>query len=332
MDLKRYNSNYIKNSKKPEYVERVVKELLDEEINKKPYDFWFRFVGEEYPETNHKFLNWPGIFKQIESTNVFTKEGKSLQMDLVESILPDGKNVKYAAITNMEHQARKLSPSKIEDIFFYSIFLIGKFKQPCYSYVITNVNHGVKEKIYEIDGHPLKIHFILFDEKRIYKILSTLNKIDYTKVNMSEMDFIRLNHCIIFAKDYYAKDIIEKSVNLFISIEKIKFEYQLVLFLALKMMIKYHFRDNFGKTKELLTMITKAVSDSMIEEMPLYQRTRQKLLDAQIQIVEKDKALAENELTIAENELTIAENERIIAEKDEEIESLKAKIKSLKGE
>ena len=318
--MKRYNSNYIKNSKKPEYVERVVKELLDEEINKKPYDFWFRFVGEEYPETNHKFLNLPGIFKQIESTNVFTKEGKSLQMDLVESILPDGKNVKYAAITNMEHQARKLSPSKIEDIFFYSIFLIGKFKQPCYSYVITSVNHGVKEKIYEIDGHPLKIHFILFDEKRIYKILSTLNKIDYTKVNMSEMDFIRLNHCIIFAKD-----IIEKSVNLFISIEKIKFEYQLVLFLALKMMIKYHFRDNFGKTKELLTMITKAVSDSMIEEMPLYQRTRQKLLDAQIQIVEKDKALAENELTIAENE-------RIIAEKDEEIESLKAKIKSLKEE
>ena len=144
---------------------------------------------------------------------------------------------------------------------------------------------------------------------------------------MSEMDFLKLNHCIIFAKD-----IIEKSVNLFISIEKIKFEYQLVLFLALKMMIKYHFRDNFGKTKELLTMITKAVSDSMIEEMPLYQRTRQKLLDAQIQIVEKDKALAENELTIAENELTIAENERIIAEKDEEIESLKAKIKSLKGE
>ena len=137
---------------------------------------------------------------------------------------------------------------------------------------------------------------------------------------MSEIDFLKLNHCIIFAKD-----IIEKTVNLFISIEKIKFEYQLVLFLALKMMIKYHFRDNFGKTKELLTMITKAVSDSMIEEMPLYQRTRQKLLDAQIQIVEKDKALAENELTIAENE-------RIIAEKDEEIESLKAKIKSLKGE
>lgn len=137
---------------------------------------------------------------------------------------------------------------------------------------------------------------------------------------MSEMDFLKLNHCIIFAKD-----IIEKSVNLFISIEKIKFEYQLALFLALKMMIKYHFRDNFGKTKELLTMITKAVSDSMIEEMPLYQRTRQKLLDAQIQIVEKDKALAENELTIAENE-------RIIAEKDEEIESLKAKIKSLKEE
>ena len=145
MDLKRYNSNYIKNSKKPEYVERVVKELLDEEINKKPYDFWFRFVGEEYPETNHKFLNLPGIFKQIESTNVFTKEGKSLQMDLVESILPDGKNVKYAAITNMEHQARKLSPSKIEDIFFYSIFLIGKFKQPCYSYVITNVCSSEKK-------------------------------------------------------------------------------------------------------------------------------------------------------------------------------------------
>ena len=315
--LKKYNSNYIKNSKKPEYVERVVNELLDEEINKKPYDFLFRFVGEEYPETNHVFLNLPGIFKQIESTNVFTKDGKSLQMDLVESILPDDKNVKYAAITNMEHQARKLSPSKIEDIFFYSIFLIGKYKQPCYSYVITNMNHGVKEKIYEIDGHPLKIHFILFDEKKVYKILSTLNKIDYTKVNMSEMDFIRLNYCIIFAKDYYAKDIIEKSVNLFISIEKIKFEYQLVLFLALKMMIKYHFRDNFGKTKELLTMITKAVSDSMIEEMPLYQRTKKRLLDAQIQIAEKDKALAEKD--------------NVISKKDEEIESLKAEIKSLKN-
>lgn len=246
-------------------------------LTKKPYDFLFRFVGEEYPQTNHKFLNLPGIFKQLESTNVFTKDGRSLQMDLVESILPDGKNVRFATTTIMEHQARKLSPTKIEDIFFYVIFQIAKFKQPCYSYVVTNIDHGCSERIYEVDGHPLKI-------------IS----------EMSELDFIKLNYSIIFAKDDYAKDVIEKSVNLFISIEKISFEHQLVLFLALKMMIKYHFRDDVVKTKVLLTMITKAVSGNMIEEMPLYQRTKKRLLDAQNQIVEKDKALAEMDTTIAE--------------------------------
>lgn len=330
--MKKYNSNYIKNSKKPEIIEKIVNEFLDEEINKKPYDFLFRFIGEEYPLTNHNFLKLPGIFKQIESTNVFTKDGRSLEMDLVESILPDGKTVNYAAITNMEHQARKLSPRKIEDIFFYAIFLIGKFKEPCYSYVVTNIDHGVEEKIFEIDGHPLKIHFILFDKEKINKILSTLNKKDYTIVNMSEMDFIQLNYCIIFARDDYAKDIIQKSVNLFISIEKINSEYHLVLFLALKMMIKYHFRDNLGKTKELLTMITKSVSENMIEEMPLYQRTKKKLLDAQNQIIENEKALAEKDNVIADRDNVIAEKDNVIAERDEEIQSLKAQIKSLKNE
>jgi hypothetical protein len=334
----KYNSNYIKNSKKPKCIEKVVNELLGEEINSKPYDFLFRFVGEEYPQTNHDFLNLPGIFKQMESTNVFTKDGKSLQMDLVESILPDDKDVKFAAITNMEHQARKLSPSKIEDIFFYSIFLIGKFKQPCYSYVVTNIDHGAEEIIYEIDGHPLKIHFILFDKQRIYKILNTLIKKNYTIFNMSEMDFVKLNYCIIFAKDDYAKDVIEKTVELFISIEKINHEYQLVLFLALKMMIKYHFRDDFGKTRELLTMITKAMGGNMIEDIPLYQRTKKRLLDAENQIIEKDKTIAEKDKVISDNESALAEKDKVIsdnesalAEKDKEIESLKAEIKALKN-
>lgn len=321
--MKKYNSNYVENSKKPEYVGEVVEELIKEEINTKPYDFLFRFIGEEYPQLNHEFLDLPGLFNQLESTNVFTKDGKSLQMDLVESIIPDGKNVKYAAITNMEHQARKLSLSKIEYMFFYAIFLIGKFKQPCFSYVVTNIDHGATKKLYYVDGHPFLIHFILFDKKRIYKFLNILNEKNYIISQVSEMDFMTLNYCIIFAKEDFAKDVIETCVKLFVSIENISFEHQLVLFMGLKTMIKFHFRDNMDKTRELLTMITKAVSENMIEEMPLYQRTRKRLLDAQDQI-QKDKKI------ISEMGSAIAEKDNVIAEKDEEIALLKEEIKSLK--
>lgn len=336
--MKRFNSNYIKNSKNTKRIKRVVQEYVDEDINKQPYDFLFRNLGEDFPQTNHEFLNLPGVFNKIETMNGFLRNGKNIQMDLVESILPDGKIVKYPAITNMEHQARELSPSKIEDMFFYTIFIIGKFKQPCFSYVVTNIDHGVSEKIYEVDGHPLKIHFILFDKKKIYKILSNLNKKDFTISEMSEMDFLKFNYSLIFAKDDYAKDVVEKCVELFTSMEKIRHEHQLFLLLSLKIMIKYHFKDDMVKTRELLTMVVKAVSDNMIDELPLYQRNRKRLSDAQDTIAVRDntiteqkQTIAKQKQTIAEQEDTIAEQEDAIAKRDEEIELLKAEIKSLKG-
>lgn len=144
--LKKYNKNYIENSKDPKRIKKIVNEMLKEEINNKPYDFLFRFNGENYPETNHDLLELPGKFKQLESTNIFTKNGETLQMDLVESVLPDGKKVKHAAMTNMEHQSRRLTPSKKETMFFYAIFLIAKYKEPCYSYVITNINTEFQKK------------------------------------------------------------------------------------------------------------------------------------------------------------------------------------------
>ena len=94
---------------------------------------------------------------------------------------------------------------------------------------------------------------------------------DYNNVEFSNDDYFDFIFALIFAEKHYAQDVVEKLAFLFASIEKIGRNNQLDLHLALKMVIKYRFKNDVEKIEELLTVITKAVNESRIDEISTYE-------------------------------------------------------------
>lgn len=142
---------------------------------------------------------------------------------------------------------------------------------------------------------------------------------DYNQVEFSNEDFINFIHCIIFAKKPYVKKIIEKSAYLFASIENISYSKQLDLHLALKMMIKYHFNGDNNKIEELLTVITKAVNESVSDEISGYevkQKTNDELRKEISQLKAKDE----------QSKMKISERGSEISKRDSEISKMGSEL------
>ncbi len=157
---------------------------------------------------------------------------------------------------------------------------------------------------------------------------------------MSEKDVVSFSYGIAFAKDDYAKDYLEKSVNFFTTIENIEDKHQQDLYLALKEKIKYYFKDDEKKKRELITMITKSVTDigynelSHQEKMEILLNEREKVIkDKNDTINQKDKEIKDkdNALNLKDKEIKDKDNalnlkDKEIKDKDKEIEKLKKQL------
>ena len=310
----KYNSNYTNNAENIERIQEIVEALIAEKVNSKPFDFLFRRNSEAYTKTNHRVLGLQGIFKQIESPNVFTITGKSLQQDLVESVLPDGEIIMQESTLNVEQQAYLMTPDKIEHIYFYKHFNIGKHEKPCIPVIVTNIDYKTDELLCKINGEFFTIKIIYFNQKKIDKIINTLSKKDYSKEVMSEADFINLVHCLIFATKEHSKEVIENIVKIFVTCEKIREPHRLDLYLALKIMIKYRYENN-EKLRRLLTMITQSVSEKQLDQVLGYEELVQKNNDSEIELARKDQKIIEQSQIISEQDQIIAkmkaENEEL---------------------
>ena len=167
-------------------------------------------------------------------------------------------------------------------------------------------------------------------------MLNTLRNKDFKQEVLTDVEYLRLIHCIIFAKEPFAKDVIEKASNLFALMENIKFNHQIDLHLALKMTIKYYFSDD-EKIEELLTMITKAVDTNRIDEFEGYEvkqytieelkaeKTELQTVNTELQTVNTELQTVNTELQSENTELQ-SENTELLtknSKKDQEIKKLK---------
>lgn len=311
-------------------IQENVKSMIEEKVNSKPFDFLFRKTSESYPKSNHIALELPGTFKKIEPPTVFTLNGRSLQQDLVESVFPDNKTLHHEATYNLEHMSYPINPEKTEVFYLCKNSTIKKHDKPCIIYMITNIDYKTDEMICKINSEAFSIKIIYISQERIDKILNTISKIDYSKEEISEVDFVRLIHCLIFAQKEQAQRVVKKVVEIFIGIKKIKFQHHIDLHQALKTMIKYHFK-KMSEQEELLKMITEAMTDEELEELSTfeyrYNKVKEELQVKDQFIEERDQLLEENKKTIEKNEKTIVEKEKTIEEKDKEIEKLKALLR-----
>jgi hypothetical protein len=243
-------------------------------------------------------------------------------MDYCESAkIGDAMLIQEAAY-DVEHQVHTLPYTKVLKIYNYCFNTSLKLKKPCYPIVVTNEDYPAK-KTYIIDGFEFTIYFRVFNREKIYKILNNISKKDYSKYDFSDEDYLNLVHCLIFAKKEFAKDVIERISHLLATIEKISLKHQLDLHLPLKMMIKYHFKGNDEKIRELLTMITTAIHESKTEEIPDLEQMKAENHELK---TENSDLKSENTGLKTENTQLKAENQR----KDTELSQRNAEIEKLK--
>ena len=338
LSSKKYNRNYILNSKEnDEIVEKIVGELMLEDLTDKPFDFFFRSSSDYFPKASHEVLELPGIFEKKLNSSIFSFTGRSLQADYIEKVLPDNKVIFDPAIIIVDHMSYKLDVDKIDSSFEYKISKIMKSKNLCYLFIVTNIDYNDEILIKMSHFDHFSIRVLVFDEKRIYKMLSMLIKKDYTKYVFSDVDLIRFVYCLIFSKKPFVKDVIHKLVELYVSIDNICSEYRIYLHSALKTMIKYHFTDE-KEIRRLLNMITKAVNSRDMDKIPIslnYEEIitelKTKLEESNDIIFERDTLITQKDYLIMEKDRALDESNDVIAKQEDEIRQLKEHIELLEN-
>ena len=323
----KFNSNFIKNSSKKEYkkILKIVNSLLNTRMNDKPRDYLMRMFSKKYGETNHKMLKLPGIFNETEDTAGFTSTGRYVYFDRLIRILPDGDNIPEEIIGILEFLTSKIDDEKIESLYNCSSAVIREYGLNFLIFVVTNYNEGVLQKTYNYKSMNVPINFIHIGKKEQYKNLNTLNKKDYSRYKMTEEEFYTLILSLSFVKKTYAKDFIEKSVRLYVTIENIDIEHQKDLCIELTLLIKHYFKDEPKKLRRLLIMVIKASSDTTIDNI----ENDNWLLNDNVQL-NNDNAYLTNQNVQLNNEVSrlndeLSKNKELMAEMTERIKQLEEK-------
>lgn len=245
----------------------LIEAMIIEKMISNPYDFLFRRNCESYPKGNHIALELPGLFKKAESSNIYTINGRALQQDIVESVLPDGKQIHFETVFDIEHMSYHIKPEKAETFYLYKNSTIKKHDKPCILYMITNIDYKSDEIICKINNETFSIRVIYIDMEKIDNILNTISKKDYSKVKFSDADFMRLIHCLVFTTKEEAHRVIERVIDLFIKLKNVMTDDHIMdMHLSLKIMIKYHYK-NVDDLRRLLTMITEVMTDEQLREL-----------------------------------------------------------------
>lgn len=302
----------IKPSDDEEMLKRRVKRILGES-NQHLRDRSFRFITDARPKPVHPTFEFPGKLIKTEKLNAHTNDKRILEMDYACIIvLEEGSKLEVAA--DIEQQSDLPNYDKTGAILNYSTYLTIKTKLPSLRVVITHKKpkKEVIDHIYE--GYPVRIYYIYVSPEKITQRLNILeDKISNNEI-LSEEESMNFPYIAIFA-DEDAKNIMEKLTKLFTQIEDIDYYLKIDISYVITNMIKYHFKDDVEKQKELLYMIAKVLDEYQFDKLTSLDKV----------VYERD--ILQKEL-IREKEAN-NEKDNTIQEKDKTIKRLQAKIDEL---
>ena len=265
--------------RKMKLIEAIGGEIVDKEIPTNPFDHPFRKNARVYPAETKQEYGIPGLNPRLESAIVFPKWGDPLEADLVLSVSPDNIVLFDEASILLEQETGPVLPDKREQIYYYWLSKVIEHRKICLAYVATNHKYEKDYFIVEVDGFCLKVKLLIYDEEKIYEILNSLMDKDFSKELFDVHDYVRFIQCIVHAQKPYAKDVCEKLISIFRSITEITSvkDYE-ELYIELCRIIKYHFKDDLNKTKELIIMTTEVLREDMLGKAPKLYSDREALV------------------------------------------------------
>lgn len=296
-----------------------IKKLVDEmmcENNDDPYDSSFRFTDQFYPDELHISLRFPGVFVKTLNNDVFTKNNRNLKADSVKLVLPDD-TLPCKSILNVEHQSYALTRDKIHSLYDYKIHLISRYNIPAICVVVTNIGEGDETLILDSHGDAFKVYLrVITDEDINQRLNNLISKVNNNQ-DLSVVDALDFINILLFSRKKVAKQHTCEVVDLFQKVaSKLDMNLQLNLHFVLKKLIRAHYADNLIKTRELLTVITKAIHSDLLDELPTLKKLR------------ADNELKELELSLKDE--LISQKDELIYQRDAEISQKNAEILRLK--
>ena len=163
--LKEKSDNKIK-------LDELVSQMMEEQ-NHNPKDYCFRYMVDVYPRESHEILNFPGQYVNKIKRIVYTEDGRNLEMDCAQLILPEGE-ITCKSTINVEHQSTLPTKNKIDTIYDYKIGLIHETNLPSNSIIITHINPG-KDKLWKKSHDQVYYnHYIVIDDEGDCQNVSSL--------------------------------------------------------------------------------------------------------------------------------------------------------------
>ena len=303
-------------------LDEFVSQMMEEQ-NHNPKDYCFRYMVDVYPRESHEILNFPGSYVNKIKRMVYTEDGRNLEMDCAQLIMPEGE-ITCKSTINVEHQSTLPSKNKIDTIYDYKIGLIHETNLPSNSIIITHINPG-KDKIWKKSHDQVYYnHYIVIDDEDISKRLKRLTNIIENNNDLSITNALNFAVIAIFVEGKQKKKIMEKLVQLFTKIQ-IDSTLQINLHHILKKMIKKHFENDKNKCKEMLTMISESIFGTNYEGLTC------KEID-ELRIKEKEEEIEHYKQQIEQKDKQykqqIEQKDQEIEQKDQEIENLKKQLKN----
>ncbi|WP_407374651.1 hypothetical protein [Methanobrevibacter sp.] len=130
----------------------------------------------------------------------------------------------------------------------------------------------------------------------------------------------------IFVRKHIAKEVTEKVVELFSSVDYLDENLQMDIHQVLKRMIKVHFAEDENKVRELLTMITKTVDEDVRNKFPSYVRALEQIQERDAAIARQKKTIESRDELLSSQEDMLNSMDELLAEKDLVIERLRQEL------
>ena len=313
-----------KTSSYEEKVKKIVDDIMNEK-NHNPRDSTFRYLQGYHAEAQHNSLRYPGEFVKSLGTETFTVNNRNLRMDGAELVNPD-KTLPYQSTINPEQQTTPVTPDKKDSMYNYKLQLIFKHKRPALNVVVTNIGDEDHTVIYESHGDAYKVYVRVFSDKEISQRLNTLKDNIKNKKELSEIEVLDFAYILMFAQENKAKAYTQDIAELFKEVKYFDMTMQFEIHYVLKKLIRLHFRDDKNKTRELLTMITKAIHPDAIDNLTTFEKMAKKVEIMDNQLTQRDDEINSIRKDLSQKDEELSQKDEELSQKEYEIRKLKNKL------
>lgn len=277
--------------------ENLFEKLIDnmmKETNHNPRDYCFRYIVSMYPKEVHDAFDFPGEYMDNLKVEVFTEDGRNLKMDCAQLVMPKG-DITCKSTINVEHQTYPIHDEKVGTIYDYKLFLIHKTNIPSNSIVMTNKDLGKEIINCETHDQLFKLHVEVATKEKISKRLKILKDIEKSNLELPRKEAMYFAYISIFTDEKNAKEDMEEIAKIFSKIDKIESNLELHIHQVLKKMIKFHFRDDENKCRELIIMISESIFQKNLEGLTYKEISEIRMDELNQQMKQKDKQMKEIE-------------------------------------